>query len=365
MSGAWGKQLELSIFGESHGNSIGIVINGLPSGFAIDFDEMNREMQRRAPGNDLFSTTRSEKDLPQIVSGIFKGKTTGTPLCCLIKNQDNHASDYSVMEQVMRPGHGDYPGFIHYHGANDYRGGGHFSGRLTAPLVFCGALCKQILKEKGIYIGAHIKQIGNVKDCSFSSDLITREILEDLTKQAFPLLDPIKAALMQENIFSAKEEGDSVGGIVECAVIGLPAGIGDPFFDSVESTLAHLLFSVPAVKGVEFGMGFEMADKKGSQCNDAYFYEGNQVKTKTNHNGGILGGITNGMPVVFRTVIKPTPSIAKEQATINVKTRENTTISISGRHDPCIVPRALPVIESVCAIGIYECIKRRDTDGIE
>ncbi|MEA4988541.1 MAG: chorismate synthase [Anaerovorax sp.] len=364
MSGVWGKQLELSIFGESHGNGIGMVINGLPSGFAIDIEEINREMQRRAPGKDNFSTTRNEQDLPQILSGIFKGKTTGTPLCCFITNKDNHSSDYSLMEQVMRPGHGDYPGFIRYQGANDYRGGGHFSGRLTAPLVFCGAICKQILKEKGIYIGAHIKQIGNVRDISFNLGSITREMLSDLTKETFPVLDQNKVVCMQEEILSVKSEGDSVGGIVECAAIGLPAGIGDPFFDSVESTLAHLLFSIPAIKGVEFGLGFEMAEKKGSECNDSYYYEGDQVKAKTNYNGGILGGITNGMPIVFRSVIKPTPSISKEQATINIKTQQNTTLSISGRHDACIVQRALPVIEAVCAIGIYECMKRRDTDGI-
>lgn len=363
MSGAWGKQLELSIFGESHGKAIGIVINGLPCGFRVDFEEINREMQRRVPGKDIFSTARCEEDLPQIISGLFNGKTTGTPLCCMIENKDNHSKDYSLMEHIMRPGHGDYPGFIRYEGANDYRGGGHFSGRLTAPLVFCGALCKQILKEEGIYIGAHIKQIGRVKEAFFQSDLITQEILKSLSNQAFPMLEPTKATLMQKEILSAKEDGDSVGGVIECAAIGLPAGIGDPFFDSVESTLAHLLFSVPAVKGVEFGMGFSMAEKKGSECNDAYFYENDCVKTKTNHNGGLLGGITTGMPLIFRTVLKPTPSIAKEQDTINTKTRQNTTLSISGRHDPCIVQRALPVIESICAMAIYECIKRRKADG--
>ncbi len=363
MSGIWGKQLEISIFGESHGDGIGIVINGLPSGFLIDVQEIDKEMRRRAPGKDAFSTPRHEKDAPQILSGIFQGKTTGTPLACFIANTDEHSADYSVLEQLMRPGHGDYPGVIRYQGAADYRGGGHFSGRLTAPLVFCGAICKQLLKEQGIIIGAHIQQIRKVQDISLQAKEITPEILFGLTQQPFPVLDQEKTEQMQKEILDAKRDGDSVGGIVECAAIGLVAGIGDPFFDSVESTLSHLLFSVPAVKGIEFGDGFAMSERKGSECNDAYYYDKTTVKTKTNHNGGILGGITNGMPLVFRCAIKPTPSIAKEQETINVKTQENAKISVPGRHDPCIVQRAVPVIEAVCAIGIYECMKRRAADG--
>lgn len=356
MSGVWGSKIKYSIFGESHGNSIGIIIDGLPSGIELDIEEINREMRRRAPGKNKFSTARNEKDEFQIQSGYFNNRTTGTPLCITIKNSDQHSKDYEKTKSLLRPSHADYTGFIKYEGFNDYRGGGHFSGRLTAPIVFAGAVAKQILKKKGIIIGSHIKSIGTVEDNYFDSVNIKKELLEELSKKEFPTIDEEKALKMKEEILKCKEELDSIGGIVECAILNLPAGIGSPFFNSVESILSSLMFSIPAVKGVEFGAGFNISRMKGSQANDEFFIENDNIKTYTNNNGGILGGITNGMPLIFRVAFKPTASIAKEQRTVNIVTRENTMIRIEGRHDPCIVQRAVPVVEAAAAIGILELI---------
>lgn len=359
MSGVWGNKVQVSIFGESHGKAIGIVIDGLEPGIEIDMEAVNKEMARRAPGKNKFSTQRKEGDEVQIVSGFFNGKTTGTPLTAFIWNSDQHSSDYSNIKDTPRPGHADYTGFVKYNGFNDYRGGGHFSGRITAPLVFAGAVAKQILAKKNIVIGSHILSIHNVKEEYFDKVNVNEATLKSLINKEFPVLDDEKGLKMKEAILGAKDELNSVGGVIECCALNLPAGLGDPFFDSVESTLSHLLFSVPAVKGVEFGLGFDITKLKGSETNDEYYYdEDRNIKTYTNNNGGILGGITNGMPLIFRAAIKPTPSIYKQQRTVNLKTKENDDIAIAGRHDPCITLRAVPVIEAVCAIGILDIISR-------
>ncbi|MBZ0313970.1 chorismate synthase [Clostridium butyricum] len=356
MSGMWGNKLKVSIFGESHGAGIGITIDGLPSGIEIDMEEVLKEMARRAPGKSRLSTARKEGDQPEILSGFFEGKTTGTPLCAVIRNSDQHSKDYGKLKDLMRPGHADYPGFIRYNGFNDYRGGGHFSGRITAPLVFAGAVCKQILNIKGINVGAHVKSIGTIYDKSFDEVELTKELLDNLKINELPLLCSEKEEMMRNAILEARSDCDSVGGTIECTVIGIDAGVGNPFFDSVESTLAHLMFSVPAVKGIEFGKGFEMSELRGSQCNDEYYYDRDKVKTYTNNNGGITGGITNGMPILFKVGIKPTPSIAKKQRTIDIAENKESELIIEGRHDPCIVQRAVPVIEAVTAIGILDLV---------
>lgn len=354
MSGMWGSKIKLSIFGESHGNAIGITIDGLPAGLSIDMDKIMMEMARRAPGKSSLSTPRKESDIPEILSGYFEGKTTGTPLCAIIRNSNTKSKDYSKLKDVMRPGHADYTGAVRYKGFNDYRGGGHFSGRITAPLVFAGAICKQILEVKGIIVSAHINSIGKIKDCSFLESDISDELLNSFKEKELPLINTKLEDEMRQEILSARSSGDSIGGTIECAILGVSPGIGDPFFDSVESTLAHLMFSVPAVKGIEFGKGFDISKMRGSEANDEYYLENGNIKTKTNNNGGILGGITNGMPIIFNVAIKPTASIFKEQNTVNIVTMEETTLCIEGRHDPCIVQRALPVIEAVAAIGITE-----------
>ena len=357
MSGIWGRNLKVSIFGESHGTGIGITIDGLPSGFEIDLDKVNFEMGRRAPGKSPLSTARKEGDNVEILSGFFEGKTTGTPLCGIIRNKDNRSRDYGKLRDLMRPGHADYTGNVRYNGFNDYRGGGHFSGRITAPIVFAGAICKQILEKEGIKITSHVKSIGKVEDINFNSLEIEEEIMNNLLNMELPVLDKSIEEKMREEILNAKSEGDSVGGIIECAITGIKAGVGSPFFYSIESVISHLLFSVPAVKGVEFGEGFNITKLRGSEANDSMYYDEDQVKTRTNNNGGIIGGISNGMPIIFRAGIKPTASIIKKQETINIKTKENEELVIEGRHDPCIVQRAIPVIECIAAIGILDLMK--------
>jgi len=356
MSSSIGQTLKLSLFGESHGAAIGVVLDGLPGGLALDLEEIAREMARRAPGQDNLSTTRREADIPQIVSGFFRGRTTGTPLCALIQNTDTRSGDYGTLQELMRPGHADYTAQLRYGGYQDFRGSGHFSGRLTAPLVFAGAVCKQLLAGEGVSIGAHIAAVHGVRDALFDPVTLTPGQLDALARQPFPALDKAQGEKMRTEILAAKYEADSVGGVVECGVLGFPAGIGDPFFGSVESVLSHLLFSVPAVKGVEFGLGFGITELRGSQSNDSYYYDGGEVKTRTNHNGGILGGITNGMPIVFRAAIKPTSSIGKPQQTVNIAARREETLVVKGRHDPCIVQRAVPVIEAVTAVGLCDLL---------
>lgn len=359
MSGTWGNNLEISIFGESHGNAIGVVINGIEAGIPIDMDKINIDMQRRAPGRDKLSTPRKEGDNPIILSGIFDGKTTGTPIAMMIQNGDTRSKDYSKTKDLMRPGHADYAGYVKYKGFNDYRGGGHFSGRITAPLVFVGAIAKQILETKGISVGAHIKSVGNIEDRFFDSVSVNKAILDSLLLKELPVLDDSKIDKIKNEILEARKNNNSVGGVIETAIVGLEAGVGAPFFDSLESTIASLAFSVPAVKGIEFGAGFEFAKMDGKTANDEHYIKDGVVKTFTNNNGGITGGISNGMPVIHRVCIKPTASIAREQKTVNINTLENDIIKIEGRHDPCIVQRAIVVIESISAIATLELLMEK------
>lgn len=355
MSANWGNNIELSLFGESHGEAIGIVIGNLPAGIRLNLEQIRWYMKRRAPGQNKMSTPRQEKDEVHIVSGLQDGITTGAPLCAMIYNSNSHSKDYSELKVNMRPGHSDYPAYVKYHGYNDVRGGGHFSGRLTAPLVFAGSIARQILLEKGIVIGAHIKSIHHIQEQSFPVN-IDENLLTELSAKMYPTLDEEAFLKMQEEIEKARMLQDSVGGVIECAIINVPAGIGNPFFDSVEAHLSPLLFSIPAVKSVSFGSGETITQMYGHEANDAYYYQGDQVKTKTNHNGGITGGITNGMPIVFQVGIKPTPSISQIQDTINVQTKTNTKIEVKGRHDPCIVPRAVVVVESMAALAILDML---------
>lgn len=356
MSGTWGNNLELSIFGESHGRAIGITINGLPPGLEIDMDAVLVEMARRAPGKNELTTPRKEKDEPDIVSGFLDGRTTGSPLTALIWNTNTRSKDYSQMKRLMRPGQADYPGKIRYDGYNDYRGSGHFSGRITAPLVFAGAIAQQWLEQKGIAIGSHIKSIANIEDEYFEEqENVTIKQIKQMKQDQLPVFNKSKKQKMEQVIVDAKEDKDSVGGVIETFVLGMDAGYGNPFFDSVESTIAHLVFAVPATKGVEFGSGFDITRMLGSEANDGYYYDENgQIKTHTNNNGGILGGITYGMPIVFRTAIKPPASIEKQQETIDIEAEESADLEIHGRHDPCIVPRVLPVLEAITAIGLMD-----------
>ena len=356
MSNTFGQKLRVTIFGESHGVGIGCIIDGLPAGISIDWDKVREEMARRAPGNSNLATPRKEKDAFTILSGYFNDHTTGTPLAMEIRNTSQHSSDYDILQDHMRPGHADYTGHVKYGGFNDYRGGGHFSGRITAPLTFAGAMARQVLEQKGIHIGSHVVKLHGIEDRPFQPMGESVATFEQLRKQKLPVLTGAIGKQMEEAILQAKNEQDSVGGIVECMVTGLPIGLGDPFFDSLESELAHMMFSVPAVKGIEFGEGFGMAHMKGSQANDPMAYENGNPVVTTNHNGGILGGISNGAPVLFKLAIKPTPSIGKEQHTVNLSTKENTLLSVKGRHDPCIVPRAIPVIENATALVILDAM---------
>lgn len=360
MASTWGKHLKLSIWGESHSESIGVVLDGLPAGEAIDWEEVLTFMGRRRSSGSGTDTPRQEADYPEIQSGLLNSVTCGTPICALIKNTNTKSKDYSLFEHIARPSHADYTGYLRYEGHNDVRGGGHFSGRLTAPLCFAGAVAKQLLARKGISVCAHIQQIGNIQERRFTDGDWNEDTVQRLTHSFFPVLDKEQGDAMEAEILRCREQGDSVGGCVECAVLGLPGGYGDPLFDSIESQLAGLLFSIPAVKGLEFGSGFELASLCGSQANDAFAVKDGRIVTKTNHNGGILGGISNGMPLVFRCAFKPTPSISKEQQTVDFRTVEETTVCISGRHDPCIVRRAVPVVEAAAALVILDLLLSSD-----
>ena len=356
MSGIYGMNIKMAIYGESHGASIGLVIDGVPPGLQLDLEQIEKEMARRAPGKNQLSTQRKESDSFAIQSGFFEGYTTGTPLCVVIKNSDQHSKDYSILKDKMRPGHADYAGFVRYQGFNDYRGGGHFSGRLTAPLVFMGAVAKQALAQAGILVGAHILQIADIKEENFNPLGIEDKKIVELAGKDFAVMDDAVGEKMQAKILEAKADLNSVGGVIEAMVTNVPAGLGAPYFDSVESRLSHALFSVPAVKGVEFGDGFGISAMTGAEANDQLHYEEGKVVAETNHNGGITGGITNGMPVIFRVAIKPTPSISREQKTISLQEKCDTTLTIVGRHDPCIVQRAVPVIEAVTAWTMWDLL---------
>lgn len=352
MSSTYGEKIKISVFGESHGGGIGVVIDGLPAGEAIDFDAVLAQMARRAPGRDKTATPRKESDTPRVLSGMLGDVLTGAPLCAVIENTNTRSQDYGDLLAKPRPGHSDYTAYIKYHGANDIRGGGHFSGRITAPLVFAGAVCRQLLERRGIQIAAHIQSVGSIHDKPFDPVAVPSALIKRLSASSFALIDESAEEPVRAEIEAARLAQDSVGGTIECAVTGLPAGVGEPMFDGLEGAIAKAVFGVPAVKGIEFGAGFALAAMRGSRANDAFCYQNGHVVTETNHCGGILGGIANGMPLIFRCAVKPTPSISQPQNTVDLQTGENTVLTIHGRHDPCIVPRAVPVIEAVTALAI-------------
>ena len=355
MSSEFGHLLKISVFGQSHGKAIGVVVDGLPAGEAIDLDELQAFLDRRKPGKNRLSTARKESDAPTFLSGLENGKTCGAPLCAVMENGDQHSGDYAGLTDTPRPGHADYTAAVKWGGQADMRGGGHFSGRLTAPLCIAGGIAKQILARRGIHVGAHLSEVAGISDMPLPLHP-TAELFEKLADKDFPVLDDGAGERMQQAILAAREELDSVGGIVECAAIGLPAGLGDPMFDGVENRLAAALFGIPAVKGVEFGAGFAAARSRGSENNDAFSVADGAVVTDTNHAGGILGGITNGMPILLRTAMKPTPSIARAQKTVRLSQMEEIPLEIRGRHDPCIAHRAVPVVEAVTAAVLLDLL---------
>lgn len=356
MSSDLGKNINITIFGQSHSEGIGVVITGLPAGEKIDFDQVQAFLDRRAPGKSGISTARRETDIPQIQSGILNDTTCGAPLCAVFQNNDTRSGDYENTRFVPRPGHADFPAFVKYKGFQDIRGGGHFSARLTVGLCFAGAICMQLLERRGVLVGAHILSVADVFDEYFPAVGLNSDILLASSKKILPVLDDGAGERMKEKILEAKRDCDSVGGIVECAAIGLPAGLGDTIFGSVEGRLSQAVFGIPAVKGIEFGAGFSASSMRGSQNNDEYYYDGALVRTVTNNHGGILGGLTTGMPVIFRAAFKPTPSIAKKQASVDLIKGENTCLEIKGRHDPCVVPRAVPCVEAAAAVTLLDLL---------
>lgn len=356
MSSCFNGGITVSLFGESHGKGIGVVLDNLPAGEEIDLEKIAAFMARRAPKKDGTSTMRSEKDIPEILSGLYNGKTTGTPLSAVIFNQDQHSSDYGNISHIARPAHADYTGYLRYNGANDPRGGGHFSGRITAPLCFAGAVCAQILEHRGITTGAHILSIKDVNDEAFDSMNVTAQQLDAVKSRAFPVLDDSAEENMRALINSARESLDSVGGVVECAAIGFPAGIGSPMMDGLENNISRLVFAIPAVKGLEFGNGFDCTKLFGSENNDAFCMSGNNIVTATNNHGGILGGISSGMPIIFRAAFKPTPSISRPQKSVDFKELTEQELIIKGRHDPCVVPRAVPCVEAALNIALVSAL---------
>ena len=346
MSSSYGENIKLTVFGESHSAGIGMTIEGIPAGANIDMDELQAFLSRRAPGRNSYSTARSEADLPEFLCGVKENITVGTPITAIIRNTDTRSKDYSQLKVTPRPGHADYTAEIKYNGFQDYAGGGHFSGRLTAPLCIAGGIVKQLLEKEEIYIISRIASIGPVKD---------KGALEVSTaRKDFPVVDDECGTEMKEYIEKIKAEGDSAGGIIECVVTGIPAGLGDPMFQGMENRIAQVVFGIPAVKGIEFGAGFLSAYMTGSENNDEFICENGNIMTRTNNAGGILGGITNGMPLTFRTAIKPTPSISRPQMSVNLETLKEQELTVKGRHDPCIVPRAVPVIEAACALAVYD-----------
>ena len=357
MPSNFGSYLNISIFGESHGKAIGVVIGNLPPGEKIDEEELSVFLQRRAGGNNAYSTKRKEPDVVKILSGLYRGRTSDSPLCAVIENLDTREGDYASLAQTPRPGHADFPAFVKSDGYADPRGGGHFSGRLTAPLCIAGGILLQMLRRRGITIGAHISAIGSIEDSSFHSVSVTPEELLQVSQKEFPTIDDALGEDMKKLILQAAEKNDSVGGKVECFVLGLPAGLGLPVFEGLENKIASCVFAIPAVKGIDFGAGFEATAMLASEHNDAYLLSGGgSIRTKTNHHGGILGGLSTGMPLYFKAAFKPTPSIAQEQKTIDLQSMRETTISIHGRHDPCVVLRAVPAIESAAAIAVMDLL---------
>ena len=355
MSSTYGEKLKLSIFGQSHGPAIGMTLDGIPAGLPVDLGKLQQFLDRRAPGYAEYATTRKEADKPEFLAGIVDGYTCGAPIAAIIHNANTRSGDYSNLKDCPRPGHADYTAQIKYGGYQDVAGGGHFSGRLTAPLCIAGGLCKQWLENMGIRIAAHIVAIGGVVDePGVYLDWANPDL--DLIQLDFPVLNVEAGERMKAAIAAAKDDGDSVGGLIECIATGLPAGIGEPMFGGMESKIAQIVYGIPAVKGLNFGSGFAGAYMRGSENNDQFYIENGTVKTKRNYAGGILGGITNGMPLVFEVAVKPTPSISKKQNTVSFNSMSETELVIQGRHDPCIVPRAVPVVEAAAAIAIYDAI---------
>ncbi|MCL2107624.1 MAG: chorismate synthase [Oscillospiraceae bacterium] len=354
MSSHYGKRLKISIFGQSHSPAIGVSIDGLPAGLALDLDELQTFLRRRAPGQSDISTPRAEDDAPEILSGLAGGLTCGAPLAAIIRNTDAQSADYHEIRDRPRPSHADYAAHVKFGGHHDAAGGGHFSGRLTAPLCLAGGICLQILRGHGIDICAHILRIGGAEDGAFDPAGVSARDFEAVRGHPLPVIRREAGEAMRLQILDARDKGDSVGGIVECAAIGLPAGLGDPMFDGVENRVAGLVFGIPAVKGLEFGSGFAAAGRRGAENNDGFYMDGDNIRTRTNHSGGILGGITSGMPVIFRAAFKPTPSIGLEQESVSLSRKENARLKVKGRHDPCIVPRAVPVVEAAAAVALYD-----------
>lgn len=356
MSSLFDGGISVSIFGESHGKGIGVVLDNLPAGEEIDLDEIAVFMARRAAKKDGTSTLRLEKDIPDILSGYYQGKTTGTPLAAVIFNSEQHSQDYNNISHIARPAHADYTGFLRYSGANDPRGGGHFSGRITAPLVFAGAVCAQMLKHRGITTGAHISFLHGLKDEAFDPVNVTAEQLEAVKSRSFPTITDEAESAMRAEILAARDKLDSVGGVIECAAVGMPAGVGSPMLDGLENVISRLVFAVPAVKGIEFGTGFGCADVFGSENNDEFAVRDGRIVTLTNAHGGILGGISSGMPIIFRVAFKPTPSISQPQKSVDFKDMTEQELIIKGRHDPCVVPRAVPCVESALNIALVSAL---------
>ena len=354
MSSTYGEHLKLSIFGQSHGAAIGMNLDGIPAGLPVNTEELQTFMERRAPGRNALSTPRKEDDIPEFLSGIVNGYTCGAPIAAIIRNSNTRSSDYDNLKDCPRPGHADFSAHVKYNGYQDVNGGGHFSGRLTAALCIAGGLCKQWLSLRGIEIAAHISEIGGISDAPLTLNWTNPDF--SMIHKDFPVLNKDAGKQMQEAIYAASADGDSLGGVIECLATGIPAGIGDPMFGGMESRIAQIIYGIPAVKGLSFGSGFDGSRMRGSENNDDFVITEGCIHTVTNHAGGILGGITNGMPLIFHAAIKPTPSIAKEQNSVSISNKKQIKLQISGRHDPCIVPRAVPVIEAAAAIAIYDAI---------
>ncbi len=358
MSSTYGERIKLSIFGQSHGTAIGMTLDGIPAGLPVDVQKLQTFLNRRAPGQNDYSTPRREEDAPEFLSGIVDGYTCGAPIAAIIRNKNTRSGDYENLKDFPRPGHADYTAHIKYGGYQDVAGGGHFSGRLTAPMCIAGGLCKQWLENMGIRIGAHLSVCAGVADEPIFLDWVDPDL--DQIGTDFPVLNPDAGAKMREEIKKAYANGDSVGGLIECVITGLPAGLGDPMFGGMENRIAQIVYGIPAVKGLEFGSGFTGSYLRGSQNNDSYTVKDGSICTKSNYAGGILGGITNGMPLVFQVAIKPTPSISAPQTTVSIRTLEEKELVIKGRHDPCIAPRAVPVVEAAAAIAIYDAYLARN-----
>ena len=351
MSSSIGENIRLTVFGESHGPAIGMTLEGIPAGLELDMEALQAFLDRRAPGRSEVSTSRREADKPEFLSGVRDGTVTGSPIAAIIRNTDARSGDYASLKTLPRPGHADYTAQVKYFGHQDAAGGGHFSGRLTAPLCIAGAICLQLLAGEGIRVISRIAAVGSVED--------EGELWESTAEKAFPTVSEERGRAMQAAILEARAAGDSLGGVVECAVLGLPAGLGDPIFGGMENRIAALTFGIPAVKGVEFGAGFAAARMRGSEHNDPFVLADGQVAAATNHAGGILGGITTGMPLRFRAAVKPTPSIAMAQRTLNMRTMQPADLRITGRHDPCIVPRAVPCVEAAAALAVTDALLGR------